>query len=225
MRRLGAGVFADALDSSLAYAEMPERPSLWLGQAHVGLPPERLTQQPPADGNPFRIEAPLPPGGSRNGTRRFPSLRMARIVPSNRRLHFDGPYFPVIGDGPHSRKTPLAGPNYPSQPHRRVLMHDAPSAGPGVRPGYNTRPGGVVRASASTRPETGLAAAREAISAPAAQRSSQGSNMHGRAIWPLYRGTFREREGSPRLNRSRGKLPFFTPCDTPVSQARVSWYP
>jgi hypothetical protein len=34
---------------------------------------------------------------------------MPRIVPSNRRLQFDGPYFQVIGDGPHSRKTPLAG--------------------------------------------------------------------------------------------------------------------
>jgi hypothetical protein len=33
-------------------------------------------------------------GRSRNGTERFPSLRMPRIVPSNRRLRFDGPLLP-----------------------------------------------------------------------------------------------------------------------------------
>src|SRR5258708_6279341 len=36
-----------------------------------------------ADGNPFRIEPPpVPPHGDRNGTARFPSLRMPGIVPS-----------------------------------------------------------------------------------------------------------------------------------------------
>ena len=54
-------------------------------------PPERLTQQPPADGNPFRIEPPYHRGDSRNGTKRFPNLRMPRIVPSNCRLRLDGP--------------------------------------------------------------------------------------------------------------------------------------
>jgi hypothetical protein len=39
------------------------------------------------------LSHPLPPGDSRNGTERFLSLRMPRIVPSNRRLRFDGPLF------------------------------------------------------------------------------------------------------------------------------------
>jgi hypothetical protein len=49
-----------------------------------------------ADGNPFRIgPPPTTRGDSRNGTERVPSLRMRRIVPSNRRLRFDGPPFLV----------------------------------------------------------------------------------------------------------------------------------
>jgi hypothetical protein len=35
--------------------------------------------------------------------------------------------------------------NRPSQPHGRALTHDVPSAGPVVRPGDETRPGGCGR--------------------------------------------------------------------------------
>ena len=37
------------------------------------------------------LRHPYHQGDSRNGTERVPSLRMLRIVPSNRRLRFDGP--------------------------------------------------------------------------------------------------------------------------------------
>jgi hypothetical protein len=83
--------------------------------------PERISPRPPDDGNPLRIEPPPTTGESRNGTERFPGLRMPRIVPSNRRLQFDGPYFPVIGDGPHSsQERPLGG------PERRILAESWP---------------------------------------------------------------------------------------------------
>jgi hypothetical protein len=58
----------------------------------------RGSLKPPRDGNPLETEPP-PLRRNRNGTARTSSLRMPRIVPSNRRLRFDGPPFPVLAIG------------------------------------------------------------------------------------------------------------------------------
>src|SRR6266446_5758616 len=60
----------------------------------------RISSRPPRIGTHSRIDPPLHHGGDRrNGTERFPSLRMPGIVPSNRRLRFDGPPFSAAGIG------------------------------------------------------------------------------------------------------------------------------
>ena len=53
----------------------------------------RLRRNRCADGNPFRIRPPPPPGGQPERHRRIPELQTPGIVPSNRRLRFDGPHF------------------------------------------------------------------------------------------------------------------------------------
>jgi hypothetical protein len=66
-----------------------------------------LRRDPLAMGTYSGLSRPLPPGDSRNGTKRFPRLRMPRIVPSNCRLRLDGPpVFPY--STANSRKIPQA---------------------------------------------------------------------------------------------------------------------
>jgi hypothetical protein len=97
-------------------------------------------------------------GDSRNGTERFPSLRTPRIVPSNRRLRFDGPHFSDLAVGgpvslhAHSQpgtvldiresRSPFSPVACRHEQLGRALTHDVPPLAPGVRLGDNTRPGG-----------------------------------------------------------------------------------
>ena len=60
-------------------------------------------------------------GDSQNGTERFPSLRMPRIVPSIRRLRFDGPLFRF--DDPRSSLTHESIFLMPLRPPSATLLH------------------------------------------------------------------------------------------------------
>ena len=77
--------------------------------------PERISPRPPDDGNPLRIEPPPTTGESRNGTERFPGLRMPRIVPSNRRSEVRRSLFSGDRRWASLKKNPLGG------PERRIL--------------------------------------------------------------------------------------------------------
>ena len=57
------------------------------------MPLRRMPPRPLDDGNPSRIEPPLPPGRQTERHQKIPSLWTPRIVPSVRRLRLDGPYF------------------------------------------------------------------------------------------------------------------------------------
>jgi hypothetical protein len=123
----------------------------------------------------------------------------------------------------HEQGTAL---NHPSQPHGWALMHDFPSAGPGVRIGDNTRPSGCGRASlfGSRAPGTDMGAQRDSRAMSAAARGeseiihreaviqfSPGCNQFPRkrcrgetrmAFWTIQRARLSERGCRP-LNRGQ----------------------